>query len=116
MINLLVSPQRGLTQKLAKATGGPCLTLFSRPHGISAPIDQCRTIVMVASDFGMVSFLPYLRQLIYSYNTWKSPTRQIHVVWQLQKPKDGKAIRQERLNAILDDNKLGLWLDRNSGN
>jgi NAD(P)H-flavin reductase len=88
-IDLLVTSQRGFTQKLqhyTRADGGDYLALFSGPHGISIPVDRSETVVMVANGFGMASFLPYLRQLIYSYNTWKSPTRRIHVIWQLEKP------------------------------
>jgi predicted ferric reductase len=87
-IDLLVTSRCGFTQKLqhyAGTTGGDRLVLFSGPHGISIPVDRSQTIVMVADGFGMASFLPYLRKLIYSYNAWKSPTRRIHVIWQLEK-------------------------------
>lgn len=64
--------------------GSRC-ALFSGPHGISAPVGEYESILMIASGFGMVALLPYLRQLIHGYQTRKACTRQIRVVWQVQR-------------------------------
>src|SRR5947208_2691041 len=61
-----------------------CLSLFSGPHGTSAPVSDYETILMAASGFGMVAQLPYLKQLIYGYNARKTRTRRVHLVWQLE--------------------------------
>lgn len=88
-LDLLVHPQRGLTQKLLHYSktghsGSPCLAFFTGPHGISASVRNYETVLMVASGFGIAAQIPYLKQLIYDYNACKARTRRVHLVWQLE--------------------------------
>lgn len=96
-LELFIEPRRGLTQKLLHhLTPGTDssqsrldaslsrLALFSGPHGISAPVGDYETVLMVASGSGIVAQLPYLKQLIYGHNAHKSRTRRVHLVWQLE--------------------------------
>ena len=41
------------------------LALFSGPHGKSVSIENYKTILMIASGFGIVTELPYLKRLIF---------------------------------------------------
>jgi hypothetical protein len=43
------------------------LALISGLHGLSVPVGDYETVVMIASGFGIASQLPYLRQLIEGY-------------------------------------------------
>jgi hypothetical protein len=96
-LDLFIEPRGGMTQKLLhhltlgtddsqpRLDGSlPRLALFSGPHGISAPVGNYETVLMVASGSGIVAQLPYLKQLIYGYNARKSRTRRVHLVWQLE--------------------------------
>ena len=91
-LDLLVDPQKGLTsklQRLAKYGSGSdpsdfSLALFTGPHGASAPLGDFERVLMVASGFGIVPQLPYLRQLIRGYNDFTTRTRRIRLVWQLE--------------------------------
>jgi hypothetical protein len=103
-LDLLIQPRKGLTRRLlelSKAdnipageydrargyidTGSlkPRLAFFSGPHGLSVPVGDYETVVMIASDFGIASQLPYLRQLVYGYNRCKTRNRRIRLVWLL---------------------------------
>ena len=92
-LELFVEPRRGLTRELlyhaqAGERGramGSRWALFSGPHGISAPVGDFETVLMIASGFGMAALLPYLKQLIHGYQTRKACTRQIRVIWQVQR-------------------------------
>lgn len=92
MIELLVEPGKGFTSKLQRHTqyGGGSemersrMALFTGPHGASAPLGDFDRVLMVASGFGIVAHLPYLRHLIRGYNDFSSRTRRIHLVWQLE--------------------------------
>ncbi|KAF2786198.1 hypothetical protein K505DRAFT_260391 [Melanomma pulvis-pyrius CBS 109.77] len=42
------------------------LTLFTGPHGSTAPVSDYETVVMIASSYSIASQLPYLKQLLYS--------------------------------------------------
>lgn len=66
-------------------TFGSRWVLFSGPHGISAPVSEYESIFMVATGFGMAALLPYLQQLIRGYQTRKVCTRQIRLIWQVQR-------------------------------
>ena len=45
---------------------------------------EYQNIVMVASGFGIAAQLPYLKQLIYGYNTREVRARRVHLIWQIQ--------------------------------
>lgn len=87
MIDLLIEPQRGLTRDLLyHAKGDPAtnfLVLFSGPHGTSVVLDEYESILVVASGFGIAAHLPYLKRLIYGYNSRRVQARRIHLVWQI---------------------------------
>ena len=91
-LDLLVDPQKGFTsklQRLARHESGSDwsnipMALFNGPHGASAPLGEYERVLMVASGFGIVTQLPYLRQLIRGYNDFTTRTRRIRLVWQLE--------------------------------
>ena len=89
-LDLLVQCRGGLTQELlrhSKACGNfisSHLVMISGPYGISAPVGEYECVLMIASGFGGAAQLPYLKKLIYGYNTCKARTRRVHLVWQLQ--------------------------------
>lgn len=85
-LELFVQPQRGLTRKLFShgILNAPRLVLFSGPHGISISVVEYETVLMFATGFGIAAQLPYLRKLIHGYQTCKTRTRRVHLVWQLQ--------------------------------
>jgi hypothetical protein len=89
-LDLLVQPHRGLTADLlCHIRADPrvllsFLALVSSPHGISEPASRYKTVLVVASGFGIAAAIPYLKQLIHGYNANLSRTRRVHFVWQLQ--------------------------------
>ncbi len=88
IIDLLIEPQRGLTRDLLYHAKGDhaanFLVLFSGPHGTSVAMDEYESILMVASGFGIATHLPYLKRLIYGYNSRRVQARRIHLVWQIR--------------------------------
>jgi len=106
-LELFIEPRGGISRKLlhrltsssTRSQPDPTsslthLALFSGPHGISAPVGDYETVLMIASGSGIVAQLPYLKQLIYRYNARKSCTRRVHLVWQLET--GGKILRISR--------------------
>ncbi|KAI9769850.1 MAG: hypothetical protein M1840_003844 [Geoglossum simile] len=108
-LDLFIEPRRGLTRELLyHAKNGHSmdpLVLFSGPHGKSVRIDKYENILMVATGFGIAGHLPYLKQLIHSYNARKVRARRIHLVWQIRDINVGIAA-QPLLNGALDEDKL----------
>jgi NAD(P)H-flavin reductase len=124
-IDLLIDPQRGLTQELLyyakKGHAMNPLVVSSGPHGISVEMDEYESILIVASGFGVAAHLPYLKNLVYGYNVRLVRARRTHLVWQIRdkceilelsrvrpkptKPADGIAA-QSLLNETLQDDKL----------
>lgn len=90
-LELLIEPQKGLTSKYLRnsinisglASADLRLALFSGPHGLSAPLADFETVLLVASGLGIATQLPYLRHLIRGYNDFQVRIRRIHLVWQL---------------------------------
>lgn len=88
-LELIVQPRNGLTADLFHLTSiGPEPTMslpafISGPHGVSQSVEEYETILMVASELGVVAIIPYLKRLIYGYKGGISQTRRIHFVWQL---------------------------------
>jgi hypothetical protein len=110
-LDIVVQPRKGWTRSLSdlgqkneqrlreKTNGGAivmdqnklhdeCLiskfALFTGPHGCSIAVGEYETVVMIASDFGIASQLPYLNALLYGYNACKTRNRRVHLVWILE--------------------------------
>jgi hypothetical protein len=92
-LELFVEPRRGLTRDLLYhaqtaekgATFRSRRVMFSGPHGVSAPVGEYESVFMIATGFGMAALFPYLKKLIHCYQTRKVCTRQIRVIWQMQR-------------------------------
>ncbi|KAH7113188.1 putative cell surface metalloreductase [Dendryphion nanum] len=95
-LDLLIEPRGGFTLQ-------PRLALFTGPYGTSASVDRYETVVMVASGFGIAGQLPYLKKLIYGYNTCTTRTRRVHLVWQLETIDIGIAAQSYLNDALTDD-------------
>jgi NAD(P)H-flavin reductase len=111
-LDIVVQPRKGWTRCLAelgqaneqrlreKTNGGASimgrdkfhdkvltskLAVFTGPHGCGVAVGEYETVVMIASDFGIASQLPYLDALLYGYNACKTRNRRVHLVWLLEK-------------------------------
>jgi ferredoxin-NADP reductase len=108
-IDLLIKPQRGLTQKLLyHATNGHFINpvvIFSGPHGADIAMDEYESVLMIASGFGITAHLSSLKKLIHGYNARLVRTRRIRLVWQMRDKADGAAA-QSFLNSALQEDKL----------
>lgn len=51
---------------------------------MSENIDRYESVVLVASGFSIAAAIPYLKKLVYSYNTSASRTRRVHLVWEVE--------------------------------
>ncbi|KAI8220114.1 hypothetical protein K4K55_011750 [Colletotrichum sp. SAR 10_96] len=58
--------------------------VFGGPHGMSIPVTDYDVVLMVASGYGIAAQLPYLKRLIYEFNSRKARTRRIHLLWKLE--------------------------------
>ncbi|KAH1588217.1 hypothetical protein KXX44_009845 [Aspergillus fumigatus] len=57
------------------------LILFSGPHGISVPASRYETVLLVASDSGILAMRPYVDQLFHCVTKRTSKTRRLCLVW-----------------------------------
>ena len=93
-LELVVSPQRGLTkvfQAIAEgnesaAAPSPYIAFYSGPHGRSEAMGEYGTVLMFASGLGIVAQLPYIKQLLHDGDQCRTRTKRIHLIWQLQEP------------------------------
>ena len=87
VLELFVQSHRGLTAKLrarAALEGSVSYTAFvAGPYGHTESVNQYECVLAVASGFGIAGIIPYLRQLLYGYNTSTSRVRRVHFVWQV---------------------------------
>jgi hypothetical protein len=72
-LDLFIKPCPSLTGELVPHTDNPHtsppLVLVSKLHGQSEAVEEHESVLMVASRFSITVLLPYLKQLIHSYNT-----------------------------------------------
>ena len=100
-IELLVGPGNGLSADLFRLASTVAkgtisfLALYSGPHGSSVPINDYESILLIASRLGIAAVIPYIRKVIYSYNTCTSQIRRIHLVWQIESPGQSLSISNE---------------------
>ncbi|KAL4918127.1 hypothetical protein BDW62DRAFT_210819 [Aspergillus aurantiobrunneus] len=89
-VELLVKPCSGFTAVLlhhAPAAAGSSvsfLALFTGPHGVSKKVSNYESILLLASRSGIAVAIPYLKKMIYGYNTYTSQVRRLHLVWQVE--------------------------------
>ncbi|KAH9206361.1 cell surface metalloreductase [Leptodontidium sp. 2 PMI_412] len=123
-LDLFIQPRRGFTRDLFRHGTTderdiiPRLVLFSGPHGISIPVVKYETVLMVATAFGIAALVSYLRKLTHSYQTCKTRTRRVHLVWQLQSldiALVGKSLWKDAVDEVtLDDSyflSISIYVD-----
>ncbi|KAK9607398.1 hypothetical protein V6Z93_000945 [Aspergillus fumigatus] len=107
-LELLVQPRRGLSADLlryapiAEESSISFLALFTGPHGTSEDVSHYESILVIASGFGIAAAVPYLKKMIYGYNTCTSQVRRLHLVWQVGSIGE-VAAAQSLLNNLLKD-------------
>jgi hypothetical protein len=47
-------------------------------------MNEYESVLAVATDFGIAGVIPYLKQLLWGYNTSTSHIRRVHFVWQVK--------------------------------
>lgn len=57
------------------------LAIFSGPHGTGIPVGDYGKVLMIATGFGIVAQLPYLKQLVRGTNNYQVRTREIRLIW-----------------------------------
>lgn len=88
-LDLFVQPRQGFSANLfwhilpIKESSVSFLALFTGPHGISKRVNNYESVLVVAYGFGITAAIPYMRQMIYGYNTCTSRIRRLHLVWQV---------------------------------
>lgn len=88
-LKLLVQPQNGFSADLVRHGALPTdssisfLALFTGPYGVTEDVEPYETTLIIATGFGIVTSIPYLKKLIHGYNTCTSHTRRLHLVWQV---------------------------------
>ncbi|EER43195.1 ferric-chelate reductase [Histoplasma capsulatum H143] len=108
-INLwMPTAQNGLSATLfdcARAASGGSVSFsafVTGPHGISEPIAQYESVLLIADGAGIAAMIPYLKKLIYGYNTLTCRTRRVHLVWQLR-TLDMAIVVESSVNSLLKD-------------
>ncbi|KAH1377451.1 hypothetical protein KXW98_002022 [Aspergillus fumigatus] len=93
VLELFVQTRRGQTEKLRARASLEGMTTFTASvigtYGRSEP----------------VGVVPYIKRLLYGYNTSSARVRRVHLVWQVQ-TKDIAVAAQPLLNSLLDDDVL----------
>ncbi|KAF2113725.1 hypothetical protein BDV96DRAFT_601202 [Lophiotrema nucula] len=111
VLDLIIEPRDGFTRTLLEYSNShpdkPCLAFYSGPHRQSAPVQDFETVIMVASGFGIIAHLPYLKWLIYRHNAHKGRTRRAHLVWKMERNDMEFTLQnmQDLLNEALDDDR-----------
>lgn len=88
-LDLYVKVQGGLSatlyRKARDAPNGSVVfpAFVTGPHGLTEPIHQYESVLLLANGSGIAAVLPYLRKLIHGRNTMTCCTRRVHLVWQL---------------------------------
>ncbi|KAF7586856.1 hypothetical protein BBP40_008222 [Aspergillus hancockii] len=57
------------------------LTFFSGPHGLSEPAPRYETVLLIASDAGILAIKPYVEQVFHCLKKKTSKTRRLCLAW-----------------------------------
>ncbi|KAJ6119114.1 hypothetical protein N7471_013065 [Penicillium samsonianum] len=107
-IELLLQPRDGLSADLvgyapaAKESSIYFLALFTGPHGMVEDVSHYGSVLVVTSGFGIAAAIPYLKKMIYGYDTCTSQVRRLHLMWEVKSVVE-MAVAQTLLNNLLED-------------
>ncbi|PTD02490.1 hypothetical protein FCULG_00012563 [Fusarium culmorum] len=110
-IRLLIKPREGFTDKLLRRSKSDAegyiahRVFFSGPHGRSAPVTECKAVVIFAEGNGLSAVLAHVKKLIHHYKTGKGRTKRIHLIWLVHSEDEIKA-KEDYINEILVDDGL----------
>ncbi|KAJ6199982.1 FAD binding domain-containing protein [Bipolaris maydis] len=83
---LYIQPQMGFTNRLLTHTLGGTTelsALVEGPYGNGFDLRDFGTVVLFASGIGIAGHLAYVQSLIYDYRKFKTKTRDLLLVWQV---------------------------------
>jgi predicted ferric reductase len=85
-MDLIIEPRRGFTNKLRQLSQygqNQYLAFFSGPHGTALPVLEYQTVILVATNFGLVWMRPYIKKLFNDYELGNRFRRRVRLVWHL---------------------------------
>jgi len=90
----LVQPDSGFTRRLLAYAHKPRVenakegdyvrAWFTGPHGRTIDISTYGSVMLIATGFGIVAQLSYVKELIQGYNNGQVCTRRMHLLWQVE--------------------------------
>ena len=88
-VHLLVEPRDRFANRLLRyakrsSEGTRYLVLYSGPHGIPTLMKEYKTVLMIATGFGIAAVLLHLQELLDGDERCEVVTRRVHIVWQLK--------------------------------
>jgi predicted ferric reductase len=101
-LEFLVRGHRGLTRVLRKQLTHSFPAYVIGPHGFSASVSDYESILVVASGIGIAAVIPYLKQLLYGYNTAAFCVRRVHFVWEMEGRGMPLLLMQDQANSCED--------------
>ena len=107
-VQLLVEPRDGFTHRLFRYVSRSSYetkyrVLYSGPHGVPTSMKEYGSVLMIATGFGIVAILPYLKELVDGYKRCEVVTRRVHLVWQLNSRGLWLYLCGERILMVLGD-------------
>lgn len=81
----LVEVQNGFTDKLIRHASSPTsfFTWLDGPYGLPMDLRSYGCVLMIASDIGIASQLPYIKEILKDRRQWRSSIRNISVAWEI---------------------------------
>jgi NAD(P)H-flavin reductase len=89
-MEFFIQPMKGFTNRLHQYSSSESTfhiqtrAYFTSPHGVSISAWKFDFVLLVASGFGIVSMLPYLKELIDRSRICQSLTRRVHLLWHVE--------------------------------
>ncbi|KAF5857596.1 hypothetical protein ETB97_005525 [Aspergillus alliaceus] len=71
------------------------MTFFSGPHGLSEPAPRFETVLLIASDAGILAIKPYVEQVFHCIKKKTSKTRRLCLVWHVSGQQMGMNLMTE---------------------
>ena len=83
--------------------------LVSPPYGISEPVWDFQSVLLIASGNGITALAPYLRKIIRGYALRKGRTKAVHLVWQIEDIEMSKLFDQPTPGALTSRTQKIQW-------
>jgi hypothetical protein len=80
--------------------------MISGPYGVTVETEAFESILLIATDLGIIAHLPYISKLLYDTSLCRTRARSIRVIWEVENQDLPRALKEQKFFFFFEINSL----------